>query len=422
LIGDIWPTPDTRVRIANLIEYRGLMEHVYICTGHELKIPDVAGSQGVYLFDHKGNRYMDLESGVWCIPIGHNNGPINRTITKQIGSLMHAGFCYSNPILEESSKSILGITGFAGGKCVFLCSGSEAIEISRQIAKHLSGKKVSMTLHDSYLGAYASVTDRASGWYIFNWEPCRTCSKNDHCDPFCEALQDIPEDISDFVFEPGSASGFVRFPPRALIRNMVEIIRNNSGKIIANEVTTGVGRTGKWFGYQHYDVEPDLIAIGKGIGNGYPVSIAAINKTTVDELEKKPFKYAQSHQNDPLGAAVVLALVGEIDNNRLILQAEQKGRVFLARLESLVDNRLVLDVRGRGLMFAMDLANKDLADEIYNDLIERGYIIGNRGTSFRIDPPLTLTEAEFDEFFEALTAVLASKQTGHLAFFATDST
>ena len=102
-------------------------------------------------------------------------------------------------------------------------------------------------------------------------------------------------------------------------------------------------------------------------------------------------------------------LIREIENNRLITQAERKGRIFLAQLESLVDNEIVLDVRGRGLMFAMDLANKDAADEIYSDLIDRGYIIGNRGTSFRIDPPLILTETEFDEFFNVLKAVIVSK-------------
>jgi acetylornithine aminotransferase len=323
---------------------------------------------------------------------------------------MHAGFCYSNQILEESSKSILDITNFINGKCVFLCSGSEAIEISRQISKHLSDKKVSMTLHDSYLGSYVSVTDRTKGWYIFNWEQCKSCRKNDNCDPFCEALQDIPEDISEFVFEPGSSSGFVRFPPKALIQNIVKIIRNNNGKIIANEVTTGVGRTGKWFGYQHYDIESYLIAIGKGIGNGYPVSVVSINKATVSELEKRPFKYAQSHQNDPLGAAVVWELIREVENNGLITKAEQKGQVFLSQLESLVDNEIVLDVRGRGMMFAMDLANKDVADEIHNDLIKRGYILGNRGTSFRIDPPLILTEAEFNGFIDAFKTAIVSKK------------
>ena len=386
------------------------MEHVYSCTGHELKIPNIINSQGVYLFDDKGKRYMDLESGVWCISIGHKNEQVNRTITKQIDSLMHAGFCYSNQILEESSKSILDITNFIHGKCVFLCSGSEAIEISRQISKHLSGKKVSMTLHDSYLGAYVSVTDRTKGWYIFNWEQCKVCRENDNCDPFCEALQEIPEDISDFVFEPGSSSGFVRFPPKALIQNLVKIIRNNKGKIIANEVTTGVGRTGKWFGYQHYDIEPDLIAIGKGIGNGYPVSVVAINMAVVSELEMKPFKYAQSHQNDPLGASVVQEVIREIENNDLITKAGQKGSIFLSQLESLVDKVIVLAVRGRGMMFAMDLANKDVADEIYSDLINRGYILGNRGASFRIDPPLILTEAEFDGFIDAFKALLLSKK------------
>ncbi len=385
------------------------MDHVYSCTGHELKIPNIVGSQGVYLFDDNGKRFMDLESGVWCISVGHRNEQINRTITNQIGSLMHAGFCYSNQVLEESSKSVLDITNLGNGKCVFLCSGSEAIEISRQIAKHLSGKNLSMTLHDSYLGAYASVTDRTKGWYVFNWERCKACGENDNCDPSCEALQDIPEDISDFVFEPGSSSGFVRFPPKALIQNLVNFVRNNSGKIIANEVTTGVGRTGKWFGYQHYDIEPDLIAIGKGIGNGYPVSVAAISEATVSELETEPFKYAQSHQNDPLGAAVVLEVIRQIEDNDLIAKAGQKGPVFLSKLESLVDNEIVLDVRGRGMMLAMDLPDKDIANEIYGDLIARGYILGNRGTSFRIDPPLILTEAEFDEFIDAFKAVLASR-------------
>jgi acetylornithine/N-succinyldiaminopimelate aminotransferase len=385
------------------------MDHVYSCTGHELKIPNIVGSQGVYLFDDNGKRFMDLESGVWCISVGHRNEQINRTITNQIGSLMHAGFCYSNQILEESSKSVLDITNLGNGKCVFLCSGSEAIEISRQIAKHLSGKNLSMTLHDSYLGAYASVTDRTKGWYVFNWERCKACGENDNCDPSCEALQNIPEDISDFVFEPGSSSGFVRFPPKALIQNLVNFVRNNSGKIIANEVTTGVGRTGKWFGYQHYDIEPDLIAIGKGIGNGYPVSVAAISEATVSELETELFKYAQSHQNDPLGAAVVLEVIRQIEDNDLIAKAGQKGPVFLSKLESLVDNEIVLDVRGRGMMLAMDLPDKDIANEIYGDLIARGYILGNRGTSFRIDPPLILTEAEFDEFIDAFKAVLASR-------------
>ncbi|MDA3790063.1 MAG: aminotransferase class III-fold pyridoxal phosphate-dependent enzyme [Desulfobacula sp.] len=376
------------------------MEHLLFCTGHELKIPNIVKSEGLYLYDEKGKAYMDLESGVWCTSLGHSNAEINTIIKNQIDSLMHAGFCYSNEILEKSAKSILDVANLNNGKSIFLCSGSEAIEISRQMSKHLTEKNVSLTLHDSYLGAYSSITDKSRNWHLLNWEQCKTCSDKAKCDLSCELLQKIPKDVSEFIFEPGSSSGFVRFPPKALIGNIVKIVQDNGGKIVANEVTTGVGRTGKWFGYQHYDINPDFIAVGKGIGNGYPVSIALINEPTARQLEQKPFHYSQSHQNDPLGASIVNGAIKFIEENNLISKAESNGLLLQNHLESLVDNKIILEVRGRGLMLAVDIKNEEITEDIYNDLIEKGFIVGNRGSSFRIDPPLTITKTEIDGFIE----------------------
>ena len=383
------------------------MNHIYNCTGHDLIIPNIVDTQGIYVFDENGKQYMDLESGVWCTSIGHNNPMVNNVIKQQMDAIMHAGFCYSNDIVQEAAALILSITGFSDGKCVFLCSGSEAIEITRQIARHLTGKKISMTLHDSYLGSYSSATNREQGWSIFNWEDCKYCKKQKHCDVSCVLLQGIPKDVSEFIFEPGSSSGFVRFPPKALIQNIVRIIHENNGKVIANEVTTGIGRTGEWFGYNHYDIEPDMIAIGKGIGNGYPVSVAAINKNTIKELGANPFKYAQSHQNDPLGASIVRQVIEEIRGEDLISKAREKGAVFSAMLKSLVDNRSILKVRARGLMFALDLADENVGNEIFKELIKRGYIVCNRGALFRIDPPLIIDEAEFESFINTFKSILA---------------
>ena len=383
------------------------MEHVLICTGHELKIPNIVKSKGPYLYDKQGKRYMDLESGVWCTSIGHNNEEINGIIKNQIDSLMHAGFCYSNEILEKSAESILKVAGFNNGKSVFLCSGSEAIEISSQMAKHLTAESVSLALHDSYLGAYASITDKSRNWHLLNWEQCKTCSDKDECDLSCEVLRKIPKNVSDFIFEPGSSSGFVRFPPKAMIKNIVKIVRDNNGKIIANEVTTGIGRTGKWFGYQHYDINPDFIAVGKGIGNGYPVSIALINEYTARQLELKPFHYSQSHQNDPLGASIVQGVIQYIERNDLISKAQRNGALLQKQFESVVDKEIILEVRGRGLMFAVDIKNESLTNSIYSELIRKGYIVGNRGSSLRIDPPLTISKAEIDGFIEALRETIS---------------
>ncbi|MHC4401429.1 MAG: aminotransferase class III-fold pyridoxal phosphate-dependent enzyme [Planctomycetota bacterium] len=181
------------------------MRNVLNCTSHELKIPNVVDSEGVYVFDENGKRYMDLESGVWCTALGHKNSRINRAIQRQIDSIMHVGFCYSNEILDEAAESILSITSLEGGKSVFLSSGSEAIEISRQITAHVTGKQRTLTLHDAYLGAYASVINRKEGWHSFNWDNCKTCSKKGECDSDCGPLQSIPEGVSEFIFEPGSA-------------------------------------------------------------------------------------------------------------------------------------------------------------------------------------------------------------------------
>lgn len=386
------------------------MKHVFHCIGHELMLPDIVRSDGVYIFDDTGKRYMDLESGVWCMSLGHKHRRINETISKQIDLIIQSGFSYSSPIVNGAAKRILDITGLCGGKCVFLCSGSEAIEIGRQISKHLYGSQLSMTLHDSYLGAYSSVSDRSSGWFLFDWTSCAKCPRQKNCTRDCKQLTQIPKEISEFVFEPGSSSGYVRFPPESMIRNLIQIVREKGGKILVNEVTTGIGRTGEWFGYQHYDIHPDLIAIGKGVGNGYPVSVAVLSDEMIIELEGKPFKYAQSHQNDPLGASIVKEVIDHIEETGLISRARRNGTRFLRQLEHLVDGELIKEVRGRGLMMAVDVCTQELTGQICKELIDQGFIVGNRGSFIRIDPPLTITENEFDDFIKAFEGVLQGIQ------------
>ncbi len=382
------------------------MKNVLNCTGHDLKIPNIVDSNGIYVIDENGKRYLDLESGIWCTSLGHNHAGINAVINKQINAIMHTGFCYSSAIVDEAAKSILSVTELSDGQCVFLSSGSEAIELLRQISRQVTGQSKTLVLHDAYLGSYSSTISRDQNWHIIDWRDCTTCPDKKTCDPDCQKLRSIPNDVAKFVFEPGSASGFVRFPPKALVENLVKRVRQNEGLVLVNEVTTGVGRTGKWFGYQHYDITPDMISIGKGIGNGYPVSIAVISASVAKNLIGSGFKYGQSHQNDPLGAAVASEVIHSIQKNNLITKAEKMGKDFLAKLNKLVDGEIILAVRGRGLMFAIDLASEKIGNELFDALIEKGFIVCNRGALFRLDPPLTISEAEFRNFIDAFSEII----------------
>jgi len=376
------------------------MNNIFNSTGHELKL-DIVKARGVNVTDISGKTYADFESGVWSLPLGHNHEAVNEAIRAQLDKITHAGFCFNSSITQEAALDVLDISGMKDGECVFLCSGSEAVEYSRQAARAISGSGLTLTMSDSYNGSYSSIKPDGE-WYLFDWNQCCEC---DHENEECEHIKAIPENISEFIFEPGSSSGMVRFPPKMMIRRIVDKVRSNGGSIIVNEVTTGIGRTGEWFGFNHYDIEPDFVAIGKGIGNGYPVSVVAMRKVAAEKLKKSGFKYSQSHQNDPMGASVVKSVINTIKSENLIKQAQINGKNFLSELMPLVGLDIVKEIRGRGLMLAIEMIDVDTTKRVYEAMIAEGYLLGNRGSFFRVDPPLITTPDELGKFINIFKKV-----------------
>ncbi|MDD3642022.1 MAG: aspartate aminotransferase family protein [Candidatus Krumholzibacteria bacterium] len=382
--------------------------------GHELILADIVRAQGCYLYDAAGKRYVDLESGVWCASLGHAHPRIIRAIEEQQRAVAHTGFNFGSPVAEETGGELLALHGFEGGRCVFLCSGSEAVEYGVRVARMLIDRPLLMTMADSYFGAYGSAWGRSEEeWFSFDWFPCASCPHEGECDEGCERWRSIPfERISGFLFEPGSSSGLVRFPPEKLIRNIYRAVRGGGGLILVNEVTTGIGRTGRWFGYQHYDIEPDIVAMGKGLGNGYPVSATVFSPRASELLGDREIKYAQSHQNDPLGAAVAREVIRTIKEEGLIERGARMGEVLIEGLRSLAARSAAGDqVRGRGLMAGVSLggeADSARAVRVHRALIERGFVVCLRPGAgvLRIDPPLTVAREDIEGFLGTFEDVL----------------
>ncbi len=382
--------------------------------GHELLIDDIVRAENCYLYDSEGKRYVDLESGVWCTSVGHNHPRIIKFLTEQANQISHNGFNYTSPIVEEAAYEILSLMGFDGGKCVFLCSGSEAVEYGVRVAQSLIDRPLMMTMTDSYFGAYGSAAGKAeTEWFLFDWTQCANCPDTDSCDKNCEYWAKIPFDrIGGFLIEPGSSSGLVRFPPDKLIHAIVKEVRQYDGFILANEVTTGVGRTGKWFGFQHYDISPGIIALGKGIGNGYPVSITGFSPRVIERLGDKPVKYAQSHQNDPLGAAVALEVVRIIREEGLIERCNDVAEKLVDGLDKIKKSSAsIKEIRSRGLMVGLEIIDSlgnMLTVNLHKQLISNGFLTGRRpGTNvLRIDPSLTIEEKDIESFLKMLEQII----------------
>jgi acetylornithine/N-succinyldiaminopimelate aminotransferase len=391
------------------------MDHVLWCNRHPLVLPDIVKGEGCYLYDSQGRKYLDLESGIWCLPLGHCHPQINAAIGAQAGILTHSGYCYANSVMEQASSAVLNISNMPEGKCVFLSSGSEAVEFGVQALRKITTKPLILTLSDSFLGSYGSAgSKRKDEWYLFDWRECSICDSSDACDPECRYFSQIPFDrIGGFVFEPGSSSGLVRFPPKSFIQNVVKFIRQHEGFIQINEITTGLGRTGKWFGFQHYGIEPDIVSMGKGLGNGYPVSAIAMTPEIIEHLSKMSFYYYQSHQNDPLGCAVATADINILQDEKIIEKSNSAAEYLfngLQQLEKKYSN--IQEIRGRGLMFAIEFADTladDLLSDLYVQCIQRGFILAKRPglNVFRIDPPLIIQKEDIDHFLETLDQLLA---------------
>jgi len=353
---------------------------------------------------------VDMESGVWCVSIGHGHPRTLRVLADQSAQITHTGYNYTNPILAEAAGELLSVLGLGAGCCVFLCSGSEAVEYGVRVARHLVDRPLLLTMSDSYFGAYGAAADRHEDeWYGFDWMQCA-----EGCDESCEHWTGIPfHRVGGFLFEPGSSSGLVRFPPRKLIQSIARSVRDAGGLLLVNEVTTGFGRTGRFFGYQHYDLSPDVVALGKGMGNGYPVSAAAFSAPIAARLDERPLMYAQSHQNDPLGAAVAREVIRVIQDEGLIERSRELGEILLRGLEALARRTDKIEaVRGRGLMVAVELADDPEASfttRTHRDLVRRGYLVAQRPglNVLRIDPPLTIEREQIDGLLATLGELLA---------------
>ena len=376
---------------------------IHVLGLNPIKKSDFVRGEGCRLIDENEKSYLDLESGCWCACLGHGHPRIRRVMETQIHDLIHLGTNYPNRLVEEAAAAVLGITGLDDGKCLFLSSGSEAVEFSVQAVRRITGKSYLLTFANSYLAAYGSAGRKSPDeWRLVDW----TSSAEEEVLDGLDAISF--EDIGGFVFEPGgSGIGFVRFPPKRIVEGIARRIRDTGGLLVANEITTGMGRTGTWFGFQHYDIRPDLTAMGKGLGNGYPVSAIAMTAPVAEKLEKSGLYQAQSHQNDPLGCAVAKEVIAVMREERLVEKSRKSGRYFLEGLKRLKRKYPVIqEARGRGMLLglAFDPGTPSAAADVYAALLDRGYIVGLKaaGNLLRFDPPLIITREEIDLFLDNL--------------------
>jgi predicted acetylornithine/succinylornithine family transaminase len=366
----------------------------------------IVRGEGCYCFDADGNKILDMFPG-WAVSgIGHCHPKVVAAIRKQAGELLHIdNTLYSEP--QGILAKLLSERAF-GGKSFFCNSGAEANEAALKLARlYTSGEKYKfITAEGSFHGrTFATLTATAQAKHHEGLLPLLPgfiyVPFND-----IKALESaFSDEVAAVMVEPIQGEGGINVATKEYLQAIRRLCDEKGAVMILDEVQTGIGRTGKWFAYQHFDVEPDIMTMAKALGGG--VAIGAMMAKEEIAASLVPGKHASTFGGNCLACAAAIAVIEAIEEDNLLENAASVGQYAKEKLNELKQKHFIIDhVRGIGLMIGVQL--KGPGKEIVEKCLEKGLRINCAHESvLRFMPPMIVTKKEIDQAVDILDGVLS---------------
>jgi 4-aminobutyrate aminotransferase len=386
-------------------------------------------AEGAIVYDEDGRRFIDCFAGIAVTAAGHSNREIIEAAKAQLDKYVHCcSYVYYNKTMADLAEKLAQITPGRLKKTFFGNGGAEAIEGAMRMAKTYTKKHEFIALQASFHGrSYATLSITGNmgrktrgGPYMagctFAPPPyCYRCAFNlkpESCGMRCaEYIEDIIkfntyDDVAAFIAEPVMGEGGIITPPKPYFKKVKEVLARHDILLFVDEVQSGFCRTGKMFAIEHYGVEPDIMAMAKGIANGFPLS-AFIARDEIANVFH-PGEHLSTFGGNPVSCAASLATIDFLERERIAEKVTEKGGVLLERLGRIKEKYPIIgDVRGKGLMIGLELV-KDKAKTpaveetkaLRKSCLEKGLLVGAAGVwanVLRIQPPLVITNEELDE-------------------------
>lgn len=394
--------------------------------------------EGEYVWDDRGNKYLDAFGGVLTVSIGHANPRVNAAWKDQVDKIAHMSTLYANGPQGDLAEKLAEITPGNLKKSFFSNSGTEADDTAVLAAKIATGNNEVIALRHSYAGRSATalstighstwkpVASQVAGIVHAHAPYCYRCPfklEYPTCGVAC--ADDVEElikttttgKIAGMIAETILGVGGFIIPPKEYFPRVAEIVRRHGGLFISDEVQAAWGRTGdKWFGIEHWGVEPDIITSAKGMGNGVPIGWTIATPEVADAFPGLTFS---TFGGNPVSSAVGLAVIKVIEEDDLRTNARVVGDYFHGRLRELQEKYACIgDVRGMGLMLGIELVkdrktkepNPEAVLKVFEETKRQGVLIGKGGlygNVIRTGVMLNSTTDSIDKVIEALDAGLA---------------
>lgn len=414
--------------------------YFYPCTSHFYRNPpQLVKGEMQYLYGHDGTCYTDFFAGVSVVAGGHCNPEIAERTAEQLKTLQHTCTIYLTQPNVDLAERMAGILPGELRRTFFVNSGSEANEGALLLARLHTGRKGFLALEQGLHGR-TYLTMSVTGLTMWRSDPQlaepgaadvtfiprpfeRGMNQDEAARRSIEALKAALEakggEIAAMIVEPIQGNGGIIVPPDWYFPEVKALLEQYGVLLIADEIQTGFGRTGRMFAMDRWGVTPDIVTMAKALGSGIPVAAFASTDAVAASFTKPS---ASTFGGNPVSSVTALAVLDYIEAHRLPERAERLGGLLLADLRDLAARYpgIVSDVRGAGLMIGAELCADDpgrgavLADDVLEEMKDRGFIIGKNGVGRNVlafQPPLVITEDDISDMLAALDRSLAAVGT-----------
>jgi 4-aminobutyrate aminotransferase len=395
-------------------------------------------SRGANIEDADGNIYIDLTAGFCVATAGHSNPRIVRAISEQAEQILHSqGGLNPNRRRVQLAEKLAELAPGRLSVSHIANTGAEAIEMALKSARIYTGRHTVIAFQGGFHGKTTGALSVSSQNhyrqpfvgvlpgvvhvpYAYPYR-CPAHTNDDDCficsGRYLEHLLTMPDsgvaDVAAIILEPIQGHGGWIVPPLGFVRAVRRLCDQHGILMIADEIITGFGRTGRWFGMDHYDVIPDILAVGKGLASGFPISATIM--TAEIAAAWQPMQHTSTFLGNPVGCAAALASLAEIEERGLVERSSELGTYFKTMLLDLQSRHpLIGEVRGLGMMVGLELvkdrttrtpATKEGA-RVVDAALRRGVIATNYGGSYhnviKMSPPLVISRQQLDYALEVL--------------------
>jgi len=380
----------------------------------------LVSGKGVHVRDESGVEYLDLLSGIGVLALGYAHPAVEKAVVEQTKKLMHTSNLFYH---EHTAELAMRLTEMSGMDRMFFCnSGTEAWEAALKLARAHAGilRGEGKTIGTKFLALEHSFHGRTMG-------AVATTHKEKYREPFAPVMPGVEfvrfndvtdlrakfsNDVCGICIEAIQGEGGVRPISQEFIAAARELCDSTGALLLADEIQSGMGRTGEWFAYQHYGVQPDITTLAKPIANGLPMGAMLCT----DEAARafSPGMHGTTFGGGPLACAVAIAVIDTMKQQKLLDHVREMGSYFKQQLENLrKKHESIVDVRGMGLMLGLELDSAELAKRAAGEMMAQRIIINRTSeTVLRFLPPYVIERAHVDQATTVLDGILATAMAG----------